>query len=198
MRDHGIATRYAQALVDTTKSAGLMVEAAESYATVVQIMRDNPTLPSFLEGPQVATQERADGFDEIGEKRLAAQGQRAGITGAGTHDGHLIALDDIALFEGRRHPALQRGRRLEEKLAGRHERLLQQARVPGFGKCDDGLALGRQAAHQLRGGKRRYGSGREARYADEGSRHRPGETDRRAAHAVDQRASPRAGSAQVS
>jgi F-type H+-transporting ATPase subunit delta len=70
MRDHGIATRYAQALVETTKAAGLMVEVAESYATVVQIMRDNLTLPSFLEGPQVAKDEKKELIHSLFDGRV--------------------------------------------------------------------------------------------------------------------------------
>jgi F-type H+-transporting ATPase subunit delta len=70
MRDHGVATRYAQALVEASKAAGVMVEVAESYATVVQVMRDNPTLPTFLEGPQVAEDEKKELIHSLFDGRV--------------------------------------------------------------------------------------------------------------------------------
>jgi F-type H+-transporting ATPase subunit delta len=70
MRDHGVATRYAQALVEASKAAGVMVEVAESYAAVAQIMRDNPRLSSFLEGPQVAEDEKKELIHSLFDRRV--------------------------------------------------------------------------------------------------------------------------------
>jgi F-type H+-transporting ATPase subunit delta len=58
MRDRGVASRYASALLVTAKAENVMADVADSYAAVAQIMRENPALPSFLEGPQVAEDEK--------------------------------------------------------------------------------------------------------------------------------------------
>jgi len=60
MRDRRVATRYAAALVAATREAGTMAEVAESYGAVVEVVRRNPALTRFLEGPQVATQEKKE------------------------------------------------------------------------------------------------------------------------------------------
>ena len=58
MRDRGVAGRYARALVDAAKREGILLDVAESYAAVVQIVAENPALPTFLEVPQVAEDEK--------------------------------------------------------------------------------------------------------------------------------------------
>ena len=58
MRDRGVATRYAQALLEAGRAEGVLAELADSYAGVVRVMREHPDLPSFLEGPHVAEDEK--------------------------------------------------------------------------------------------------------------------------------------------
>lgn len=60
MRDRGVASRYAGALLTTGKEEGVLGEVAESYIAVNQVMAENPALPSFLEGPQVAESEKKE------------------------------------------------------------------------------------------------------------------------------------------
>ena len=65
MRNRGVATRYAQALLDTARKAGVLDGVAESYAAVVELYDHRPDLASFLEGPQVADQEKVQLLDAI-------------------------------------------------------------------------------------------------------------------------------------
>ena len=58
MRDRKVATRYAEALLTTAKSAGQLAGIAESYAGVRQTVAANRDLATFLFSPQVATQEK--------------------------------------------------------------------------------------------------------------------------------------------
>ncbi len=58
MRDRRVAARYARALLQAARSEADLAALAESYAGVAQVMRDHPALPAFLEGPQVAEDEK--------------------------------------------------------------------------------------------------------------------------------------------
>jgi len=69
MRNRGVATRYAQALLDTSRKADALDGVAESYAAVVGLYAQRPDLESFLEGPQVSHQEKDQLLDNVfGEK----------------------------------------------------------------------------------------------------------------------------------
>jgi F-type H+-transporting ATPase subunit delta len=70
MRDRGVATRYAQALLEAGRAEGVLAELADSYAGVVRVMREHPDLPSFLEGPQVAEDEKKDLIRGLFEGRI--------------------------------------------------------------------------------------------------------------------------------
>jgi F-type H+-transporting ATPase subunit delta len=70
MRDRGVASRYAQALVTASKTEGVMADVADSYAAVVQVMTRNPDLPSFLEGPQVAEDEKKELLSSLFSSRI--------------------------------------------------------------------------------------------------------------------------------
>jgi len=65
MRNRGVATRYAQALLDTSRKAGVLDGVAESYAAVVQAIEQKPELTIFLEGPQVSDQEKEQLLDNV-------------------------------------------------------------------------------------------------------------------------------------
>lgn len=65
MRSRGVASRYAQALLDTSRKAGVLDGVAESYAAVVALYAERPDLASFLEGPQVADQEKEQLLDNV-------------------------------------------------------------------------------------------------------------------------------------
>jgi F-type H+-transporting ATPase subunit delta len=59
MRNRGVATRYAQALLDTTRKIGVLDGVADSFADVTGLYAANPDLATFLEGPQVSDQEKS-------------------------------------------------------------------------------------------------------------------------------------------
>ena len=58
MRDRKVATRYAGALLNSAKVEGVMEGVAESYAAVLELVADNVQLITFMDSPQVATQEK--------------------------------------------------------------------------------------------------------------------------------------------
>jgi len=65
MRNRGVASRYAQALLDTSRKVGVLDGVAESYAAVVALYAERPDLGTFLEGPQVADQEKEQLLDAV-------------------------------------------------------------------------------------------------------------------------------------
>ena len=65
MRDRGVAGRYARALLDAARAESILDGVGESMAGVCQVMVDNPALPSFLEGPQVAEDEKKQLLDDV-------------------------------------------------------------------------------------------------------------------------------------
>jgi F-type H+-transporting ATPase subunit delta len=58
MRERKIATRYAEALLIAAKDAGIVAGVAESYAGLLQTVAGNRDLATFLQAPQVPTQEK--------------------------------------------------------------------------------------------------------------------------------------------
>jgi F-type H+-transporting ATPase subunit delta len=60
MRDRKVATRYAGALMISAKAEGVLAEVAESYAAVMEVVAGNRQLTTFMDSPQVATQEKKD------------------------------------------------------------------------------------------------------------------------------------------
>ncbi len=58
MRDRRLATRYAAALVAAVKGTGDLTAVAESYAAVRQVLAGDARVRAFLEGPQVAEDEK--------------------------------------------------------------------------------------------------------------------------------------------
>ena len=70
MRNRAVATRYAQALLDTSRKGGVVDGVAESYADVVRVFADNPDLGSFLEGPQVADHEKSKLLESVFASRI--------------------------------------------------------------------------------------------------------------------------------
>lgn len=60
MRDRKVAVRYAGALLTSAKAAGVLVEVAESYAAVLDLMASNKDLGIFLHSPQVRTEEKKE------------------------------------------------------------------------------------------------------------------------------------------
>jgi len=65
MRNRGVASRYAQALLDTSRKGGVLDGVAESYAAVAALYAERPDLGSFLEGPQVSDQEKKQLLDNV-------------------------------------------------------------------------------------------------------------------------------------
>ena len=60
MRDRKVATRYAEALLISAKQAGVLAEVAESYAAVLEVVRGNRDLVTFMDSPQVRVEEKKD------------------------------------------------------------------------------------------------------------------------------------------
>lgn len=58
MRNRAVATRYAQALLDSSGKAGVLDGVADSFAGFAAAYAAHPELESFLEGPQVTDQEK--------------------------------------------------------------------------------------------------------------------------------------------
>lgn len=69
MRDRKVATRYAEALLISAKAEGVLSEVAESFAAVLEITRDNRDLLTFMDSPQVRTEEKKELLQKVfGEK----------------------------------------------------------------------------------------------------------------------------------
>lgn len=60
MRDRKVAVRYAGALLSSAKAEGVLVEVAESFAAVLDVLGANKDLGIFLHSPQVRTQEKKE------------------------------------------------------------------------------------------------------------------------------------------
>jgi len=70
MRDRKVATRYAEALLDTAKGAGVLVETAESFAGVLEVLNGNRDLVTFLESPQVREEEKKELLQKVFGQRV--------------------------------------------------------------------------------------------------------------------------------
>ena len=69
MRDRQVATRYAEALLESSKKAGVLNEVAESLVGVMDVAADNPDLVIFMDSPQVREQEKKKLLQDVfGEK----------------------------------------------------------------------------------------------------------------------------------
>ena len=58
MRDRKVATRYAEALLDTAKAEGVLDSVADSFAGVLNAVKDNHVLRIFMDSPQVPVKEK--------------------------------------------------------------------------------------------------------------------------------------------
>ena len=70
MRDRKVAVRYAGALLTSAKADGVLVEVAESYAAVLEVMANNKDLIIFLFSPQVRTQEKKELLEKVFGSRI--------------------------------------------------------------------------------------------------------------------------------
>ena len=60
MRDHRVATRYAGALFTASEVVGQSADIAESYRLLYEAVKGDQQLRTFLESPQVSTDEKRD------------------------------------------------------------------------------------------------------------------------------------------
>lgn len=60
MRDRKVAARYAGALLESSRELGVVNDVAESYAAVIEVVAGHKDLITFMDSPQVATQEKKD------------------------------------------------------------------------------------------------------------------------------------------
>ena len=60
MRDRKVATRYAEALLDTARTAGVLDDVADSFAAVLSAVKDNDQLRIFMDSPQVRVEEKKE------------------------------------------------------------------------------------------------------------------------------------------
>jgi len=65
MRDRKVATRYAEALLDTSRDAGVLDVVAESFSAVLGAVKDNHTLRIFMDSPQVRTEEKKELLEKV-------------------------------------------------------------------------------------------------------------------------------------
>ena len=65
MRDRKVATRYAEALLDTSRDAGVLDVVAESFSAVLGAVKDNHTLRIFMDSPQVRTEEKKELLERV-------------------------------------------------------------------------------------------------------------------------------------
>lgn len=60
MRDRKVATRYAEALLESARKEGVVLDVAESFAGVLETVKDNTSLRIFMDSPQVRTEEKKE------------------------------------------------------------------------------------------------------------------------------------------
>lgn len=60
MRNRAVASRYAGALLATAKKGGAMDGVAESFAGVMDVLKDTPDLMRFLAGPHIDESKKRD------------------------------------------------------------------------------------------------------------------------------------------
>jgi F-type H+-transporting ATPase subunit delta len=60
MRDRKVASRYAEALLETAKTYGVLDDVADSFAGVLAAVKDNEELRIFMDSPQVRTEEKKE------------------------------------------------------------------------------------------------------------------------------------------
>jgi F-type H+-transporting ATPase subunit delta len=65
MRDRKVATRYAEALLYTAKAAGVLENVADSFAGVLDAVKDNVDLRIFMDSPQVRTEEKKELMEKV-------------------------------------------------------------------------------------------------------------------------------------
>ncbi len=65
MRDRRVATRYAEALLDTSRDAGVLDGVAESFASVLVAVKGTDTLRIFLDSPQVPTADKKEPLKKV-------------------------------------------------------------------------------------------------------------------------------------
>ncbi len=69
MRDRKVATRYAEALLISAKAEGVLSDVADSYAAVLSLTAENNDLRTFMDSPQVRTEEKKELLQKVfGEK----------------------------------------------------------------------------------------------------------------------------------
>ncbi|MCK9997258.1 MAG: ATP synthase F1 subunit delta [Candidatus Krumholzibacteria bacterium] len=65
MRDRRVATRYAEALLDTARDQGVLDSVAESFSAVLNAVKGTDTLRIFLDSPQVPTAEKKGLLEKV-------------------------------------------------------------------------------------------------------------------------------------
>ncbi len=65
MRDRQVATRYAEALLESAQLAGVLKEVAESFEGVLDVARHNRDLVIFMDSPQVREEEKKELLQKI-------------------------------------------------------------------------------------------------------------------------------------
>jgi len=65
MRDRKVASRYAEALLISAKSEGKLVEVAESFASVIDVTAGEKDLITFIDSPQVRTEEKKELLQKV-------------------------------------------------------------------------------------------------------------------------------------
>lgn len=70
MRDRKVATRYAEALLKSARADGVVSDVAESFAGVLELFAGKMKLTTFLDSPQVRTEEKKELLQKIFGDRI--------------------------------------------------------------------------------------------------------------------------------
>ena len=70
MRDRKVASRYAEALLISANSEGVLVEVAESFAAVMDLVAGEKDLVTFIDSPQVRTEEKKELMQKVFGNRI--------------------------------------------------------------------------------------------------------------------------------
>ena len=65
MRDRKVATRYAEALLESARAVGAVDGVAESFVGVLETVKDNMSLRVFMDSPQVRTEEKKELLQKV-------------------------------------------------------------------------------------------------------------------------------------
>jgi F-type H+-transporting ATPase subunit delta len=70
MRDRKVASRYAEALLISAREEGVLQGVADSYAAVLEVVQGNRHLITFMDSPQVRTEEKKELLQKVFAEKI--------------------------------------------------------------------------------------------------------------------------------